>query len=133
VKFRAKFEKWNGAGIALVTLFVALELYDRHASTAFKAYIVSCWGLAILLNLSTWLFCRLELDASHLRRRGLFRTKEVSLAEITRVRNLGFTTGQLVIEFTPSKAQPDSIVVDPKDRSGFISAMRRFAPKATFE
>jgi hypothetical protein len=81
------------------------------------------------------LFERLELSPDGLRQREIFRTTKVPLAEVTLVRNYGFTTGQLVIEFSPlsSKADPKSIVVNPKDRSGFLSAMRQFAPQATFE
>jgi hypothetical protein len=133
MKFRVKFEKINWVMPVFAAFYIAFELHDSHDSAAFKTFIVLSWSLWILLNASDWLFSRLELDASHLRQRGLFRTKVVSLAEITRVRKYGITTGQLIIEFTRPKALSESIVVNPKDRIGFISAMRQFAPQASFE
>jgi hypothetical protein len=133
--FRTKFEKSNWFMIGFAALNIALELHDRHDSAAFKAFIVSSWSLWVLLPTWTWLFDRLELNAGRLRQREGFRTKKVPLAEVTLVRNYGTTTSKLVIEYNPPMPamDPKSIVVNPKDRSGFLSAMRQFAPQAAFE
>jgi hypothetical protein len=135
MRFRTKFEKINWGILVLAALNIAFELRSRDDSTTFKAFFVSCWFLLIPLYVYAWLFPRLELDAFHLRTRGLFRTREVSLAEITRVKSLGFSTDRVQIDFKPprSLAEAKSIVVNPADRTDFISAMRQFAPQATFE
>jgi hypothetical protein len=135
MKFRHKFEKINWVMPALAIPQIALELSSHHDSTIFKAFVVSSWVSVILLYVYAWLFPRLELDAFRLRRRGLFRTKEVSLAEITRVKNLGFSTDRVQIEFRPpdSFVETRSIVVNPADRTDFVAALRQVAPRATFE
>jgi hypothetical protein len=116
---------------------IALEvdIYRMHKFTAADTFSLACWIMIFLTSVFPLLFDRLELNAGQLRKREGFRTTKIPLAEVTLVRKYGLTTGQLVIEFEPAmpKADPKSIVVNPKDRSGFVSAMRQFAPQATFE
>lgn len=139
--FRTKIGKmgWIASGFwgVLTSLMIATEvdIYRMHRYTAHDAWLVGLWITILIMNVAPSLFDRLELNAGLLRQREGFRTRKVPLTEVTLVRNYGFTTGKLVIEFGPpsSKADPKSIVVNPKDRNGFLSAMRQFAPQATFE
>lgn len=135
--FRTKFAKENWFLIFVYALNLVLELYfDKlHLLTTGMAFRIASWSVLILFTVYTQLFSRLELDSGYLRYRSIFKTSKVPLADVTLVRNYGFTTGQLVIEFSPPlpKAELKSIVVNPKDRSGFLSAMRQFAPQAVFE
>jgi hypothetical protein len=132
-----KFEKQSLIFIVLGAVMLAPEFYINihHLFTAEVAFQVAPWIIIILSWVVPPLFGRLELDSDCLRYRYSFKTTEVPFSEVTVVRNYGITIGDLVIEFSPpfSKADPKSIVVNPKDRSGFISAMRQFAPQATFE
>ncbi|MGA9673198.1 MAG: hypothetical protein WBQ94_28625 [Terracidiphilus sp.] len=121
----------------LAVPMIAQELYfnRHHILTAEVTYFVAPWIVILLMGVLPALFERLELDAGYLRYRYGFNTTDVPLAEVSLVRNYGVTTGQFVVEYNPSspKADPKFIVVNPKDRRGFLSAMRQFAPQATFE
>jgi hypothetical protein len=139
--FRTKIEKteWIVGGLwaFVVASMIAMDvdIYRMHRFTAKDASFLGSWIMILLMNVVPPLFNRLKIDANYLRYRAGFWTTKVALTDVTLVRNYGITTGQLVIEFSPhlSKADPKSIVVDPKDRIGFLSAMRQFAPQATFE
>jgi len=124
----------NWIGLIFCAMMIAQELYfnRHHIFTAGVAFYVSVWGI-LIPSTFIGLFNRLELDPDYLRVRGLFKTKKVPLSEVIRIRNFGITTGQLVIEFTPPKAEQESIVVNPKDRIGFVSALRQFVPQAAYE
>ena len=130
---------WISSGywgiLTALVIAVEVDIYRMHKFTGKEALFLVLWIMILLMNVFPLLFDRLELDAGQLRQREGFRTTKVSLSEVTLVRNYGLTTGQLVIEFNPPllKADPTFIVVNPKDRSGFLSAMRQFAPQATFE
>jgi len=139
--FRTKIEKteWVVGGlwvlVAASMIAMDVDIYRRHRFTAQDARLLGVWIMIFLMNVVPPLFSRLKIDASYLRYRAGFWTTKVALADVTLVRNYGFTTGNLLIEFRshPPKAEPKHIVVNPKDRSAFVSAMRQFAPQAIFE
>jgi hypothetical protein len=135
MKFRVKFEKIQWGVPAVAALNIAPYLGGRHVFAAYGAVIASCWILLMVLYVFAWRFPGLELDSGYLRKRGLLKTTKVSLAEITRVKNLGFSTDRVQIDFRPpnSFVETKSIVVNPADRTDFVTALRQFAPRAMYE
>ena len=135
--FRTKFEKIGWITVGLAGLNIALDpgIVKDHKFSAESAFWVACWCVVIFFSIYARFFRSLELDSGYLRKRDIFKTTTVSLAEVTRVKGLGFSNDLVQVEFRHpmSLAKSKSIVVHPNDRTDFVSAMRQFAPQATFE
>lgn len=65
--------------------------------------------------------------------RKLWRKREIPWTEVTRVGWLGNFSGTFSISVGHRIEDYDRLYIEPRDRTRFIAAFRKFAPHATFE
>lgn len=132
MRFRAKFGVLGYVSTGSGAFFAILWITGRHPGTAgFFALSFFVLSLEPILNhfLVYW-----DIEADHLHERRLWRTTDIAWSEITHV---GYWEKTFFLSVDhrriPPMSDQGSIVANPEDQSGFINAVRRFAPQATID
>lgn len=142
MRFRPEFGLfvWGWVAIACLYCFFAFEArFGRvHSDSTYRMLMAVVWILTALLNILGRVGMYWELDATSLRQRGVWGTKEISWAEVTRVGTVNPkqpSSGFLEVDYARPTPLSDRghILANQDDRDEFIRALHRFAPQATFE
>jgi hypothetical protein len=93
------------------------------------------FGLNAAQQVLFHLFIYWDLDADHLHERRLWNTRDVGWQEVTHIGPWGQSSQYLVVDHARLAPMSDSgsLIANPEDRSGFISALHRYAPQASFD
>jgi len=136
MRFRARFGAYEwilllNAGVCTLDL----SLRRRSTFDVITDIFVILVGFAIVYD---YLFDYWELDSAGLRRRHFWRKQEVAWDEVRKVGRYtlwGLPSGHLEVDYArpTAKSGRGRILANPADRTGFIAAMRRFAPPGTFD
>jgi len=139
IRFRAKFG-WQGwFFVTLGILYTVQAVVDHHRGRdPLSGCVVAIWIFNALVRVLTKLFRYWEVDASSLRVRNFWSTKEFPWDEVIWVGNYipsQPSSGFLQIDYArPAPlSERGHILANPEDRPAFLAALRQFAPQATFQ
>jgi hypothetical protein len=121
----------------LLAGYVCVYAFDSFRSRSlyppWRVSLVALLILTICLSILTSAFTYWELDTAHLRRRRLWRVKEIAWQDVTRVGRFGFSGKKVKINYGRVPEDYAYILADPSNCERFIEALRRFATHAEFD
>lgn len=121
------------------TLCMAPYSLEMSVSSSQERRLIGNWivlpicVLFFLLAVLAYSFTYLDLDSTSLRRRELWKKQEIAWSDVTRVGRLGFGADVVKISYGRSVENYGWMLASPRNRSGFIDALRRYAPHAEFD
>ena len=134
MRFRAKFGALDWCTVGLALIACVLWLRGFHSLT--MKFEVLAFPLLALQRIFNHLFVYWDVDSGSLRERRFWHTKQIVWSEVARVGSWTQPPNCVTVDYCGHGALPnhrETIVANPKDRTQFITALRRFAPHADFE
>ena len=142
MKFQAKFGSADVGmlWVACIWVFVWLTA-PSHLPHGWNSLMASVWAVGPLWRVLRHYFVYWELEPACLREVRYWVKRDIPWQEVTHVGGFPATWASsdfLQVDFfhspevTPYTGR-DRLVFQPGDRDGFIAALRRFAPQATFD
>lgn len=116
-------------GLQLVLQFLRPNNAEKVLAEACTEFaLLGCAVATVAYRSIYW-----ELTPRCLLLRKLWKTKEIPWNEITRVGWLGNMSGTFSISVGHRMEDYDRLYIEPSDQTGFIVALRKYAPHAVFE
>jgi hypothetical protein len=135
VKFRPKIENWQLIAVVLSVslLNVLMSGLDHRLNRTIGICTIILFFVATLAGVAAIRSIYWELSPQCLILHKLWKRKQIPWSEVTEIGWLGNMSGTFRINIGHQIEDYDRLYIELNDQTGFIAALRKFAPHANFE